>query len=188
MASSSSNKNNNNRRHTTAGARTSSRKFYVNITINAFIGSMLAVIGTFLLFFNGQDATPLCITIIGVFCVCIGAVGIVNFIRHKDDNGSLIVAILQVIIGVLFIIMANTIKEWIYLVIGILLIAYGIYLLIVSRRSNTFGIVLGIMLIVVGILILLWTFNADWAWLRDWGYIIIGIAAYFGAAFFLFFH
>lgn len=186
MASSSNNKNN--RRHTTAGARTSTRKFYMNITINAFIGSMLAVIGTFLLFFNGQDATPLCITIIGVFCVCIGAVGIVNFFRKKDDNGSLVVSILQVLIGVLFIVMANTIKDWIYLVIGILLIAYGIYLLIISRKSNTLGIVLGILLIVVGILILLWAFNANWQWLRDWGYIIIGIAAYCGAAFFLFFH
>ena len=41
--------------------------------------------------------------------------------------------------------------------------------------------------IVVGILILLYTFNADWQWLKDWGYIFIGIAAYCGAVVFLFF-
>lgn len=177
-------------RRTTASARTSRTKFYFNITINAFIGCMLAAIGTCLLFKGGQDITPVAITIVGVFCVCIGAVAIVRYLRKEEntDMGSLVVGIIQAIIGVVLIVMANTVSQYVYLAIGIAVIAYGIYVIVQSvRQSNTLAMIMGIVLVVVGILILLYTFATSWQWLRDWGYILIGIASYCGAVFFLFF-
>ena len=198
MASNSSGSNRSSRssgsgnrpRRTTASARTSKTKFYFNITINAFIGCMLAAIGTCLLFKGGQDITPVAITIVGVFCVCLGAVAIVRYLRKEDntDMGSLVIGIIQAIIGVILIVMANTVSEYVYLAIGIAVIAYGIYTVIQAvRHKNTFALIMGIVLIVVGILILLYTFATSWTWLQDWGYILIGIACYCGAVFFLFF-
>lgn len=194
MATNSSNNNSSNRnstrRRTTASARTSRTKFYFNITINAFIGCMLAAIGTCLLFQGGQDITPVAITIVGVFCVCLGAVAIVRYLRKNEgtDMGTLVVGIIQAVIGVILIVMANTVTQYVYLAIGIALIAYGIWTIIQAvRHGNTFALIMGILLIVVGILVLLYTFATSWAWLQDWGYILIGIAAYIGAVIFLFF-
>ena len=181
---------NNKRRYSTARASASSRKFYFNITINAFIGCMLAAIGTCLLFQSGNNVTPVAITIVGVFCVCLGAVAIVRYLRKAEgtDTSTLVIGILQAVLGVILIIMANTITDWVYLAIGIALIAYGVYTVVKGALHNkTLFVILGIVLIVVGILILLYTFNADWQWLKDWGYIFIGIAAYCGAVVFLFF-
>ena len=73
-------------RRTTASARTGKTKFYFNITINAFIGCMLAAIGTCLLFKGGQDITPVAITIVGVFCLCLGLVAIVRYIRKYENT------------------------------------------------------------------------------------------------------
>ena len=177
-------------RRTTASARTGKTKFYFNITINAFIGCMLAAIGTCLLFKGGQDITPVAITIVGVFCLCLGLVAIVRYIRKYEntDMGTLVVGIIQAIIGVVLIVMANTVTQYVYLAIGIALIAYGIYTIVQAvRHGNTFAMIMGILLIVVGILVLLFTFATSWAWLQDWGYILVGIAAYIGAVIFLFF-
>ncbi len=177
-------------RRTTASARTGKTKFYFNITINAFIGCMLAAIGTCLLFKGGQDITPVAITIVGVFCLCLGLVAIVRYVRKYEntDMGTLVVGIIQAIIGVVLIVMANTVTQYVYLAIGIALIAYGIYTIVQAvRHGNTFAMIMGILLIVVGILVLLFTFATSWAWLQDWGYILVGIAAYIGAVIFLFF-
>ena len=195
MATNSSNNNSSNRsstrRRTTASARTSRTKFYFNITINAFIGCMLAAIGTCLLFQGGQDnITPVAITIVGVFCVCLGAVAIVRYLRKNEgtDMGTLVVGIIQAVIGVILIVMANAVTQYVYLAIGIALIAYGIWTIIQAvRHGNTFALIMGILLIVVGILVLLYTFEASGGGLEDWGYILIGIAAYSGAVIFLFF-
>ena len=177
-------------RRTTASARTGKTKFYFNITINAFIGCMLAAIGTCLLFKGGQDITPVAITIVGVFCLCLGLVAIVRYVRKYEntDMGTLVVGIIQAIIGVVLIVMANSVTQYVYLAIGIALIAYGIYTIVQAvRHGNTFAMIMGILLIVVGILVLLFTFATSWAWLQDWGYILVGIAAYIGAVIFLFF-
>ena len=102
--------------------------------------------------------------------------------------GTLVVGIIQAIIGVVLIVMANTVTQYVYLAIGIALIAYGIYTIVQAvRHGNTFAMIMGILLIVVGILVLLFTFATSWAWLQDWGYILVGIAAYIGAVIFLFF-
>lgn len=194
MATNSSNNNSSNRsstrRRTTASARTSRTKFYFNITINAFIGCMLAAIGTCLIFNGNEQVTTLAITIIGVFCVCLGAVAIVRYLRKNEGTSmsTLVIGILQAIVGVILIVLAPTVGFYVYLAIGIALIAYGIWTIIQAvRHGNTFTLIMGILLIVVGILVLLFAFAASWAWLQEWGYIIVGIAAYIGAVIFLFF-
>ena len=133
---------------------------------------MLAAIGTCLLFKGGQDITPVAITIVGVFCLCLGLVAIVRYIRKYEntDMGTLVVGIIQAIIGVVLIVMANTVTQYVYLAIGIALIAYGIYTIVQAvRPGNTFAIIMGILLIVVGLLVLLFPFAACWAWLQGWG-------------------
>lgn len=160
--------------------------FSVNLSLNALIGIILAILGTFILFFDGSASLmPLLIRIIGVVLVCIGAVSVVNYFRHRNSANSLIVGIVQIVLGVALLIAAAQISKWIFLALGILMAVYGVYTLIVSR-GKVLPVVLGVVFIVLGILIILYTFYANWQWLRDWGYIPIGIAAYCGAVFFLF--
>ena len=160
--------------------------FSVNLSFNALIGIVLAILGTFILFFNGSSSLmPLLIRIIGVVMVCIGAVATVNYFRYKNSANSLIIGIVQIVLGVALLIAASQISKWIFLALGILLALYGVFTLIRSR-GNVLSVILGIAFVVLGILIILYTFYVDWQWLRDWGYYIIGIAAYCGAVFFLF--
>lgn len=159
--------------------------FSVNLKVDALIGILLAILGTFILFFGGGSSLiPMLIRIIGVIAVCLGIVAIVNYFRHRNSGTSLVMGIVEVVIGVALIIAASQISQWIFLALGILLAAYGVYLLVMSRK-NTIKIIMGIVYILLGILVILYTFNSDWAWINEWGKYIIGIAAYLGAAFFL---
>lgn len=160
--------------------------FSVNLSLNALVGIVLAILGTFILFFNGSAGLmPLLIRIIGVVFVCIGAVATVNYFRNKNSANSLIGGIIQIVVGLALLIAASQISQWIFLALGILMAAYGVYTLITSK-GDTLSVILGIAFIAIGILVILYTFNGNWAWMSDWGYIPIGISAYCGALFFLF--
>ncbi len=195
MSSGNSSSNRNGKgtqRSSTASARTSKTKFYFRITINAFVGSMLAAIATCLIFKSGQDITPIVITVIGVFCVCIGAVSVVSYFRHdksERDTAQLIVGVIQLLIGVILIVMANTVVQWVYIAIGVALMLYGAFHIFKAirsgRKGNMFGIIMGILLVIIGLLVLFYAFG--WEWMNTWGYILVGIAAYIGAVIFLFF-
>ncbi len=178
-------------RNTTANARTSKTKFYFRITINAFVGSMLAAIATCLLF-NKQNITPIMITIVGVFCVCIGAVSVVGYLRDEKserDMAQLIVGVLQLLIGVILIVMAIRVAEWVFIAIGVAIMLYGAFYIFKAvrsgRKGNMPGIIMGILLIIIGLLVLFYAFG--WGWMNDWGYILVAVAAYIGAVIFLFF-
>ena len=178
-------------RNTTANARTSKTKFYFRITINAFVGSMLAAIATCLLF-NKQNITPIMITIVGVFCVCIGAVSVVGYLRDEKserDMAQLIVGVLQLLIGVILIVMAIRVAEWVFIAIGVAIMLYGAFHIFKAvrsgRKGNMPGIIMGILLIIIGLLVLFYAFG--WGWMNDWGYILVAVAAYIGAVIFLFF-
>lgn len=162
--------------------------FSMNLSVDAMVGIILAVIGTFILFFNGTfGLVSLLIRIIGVVAACLGLVAVVNYFRYKNSSKSLIIGIIEIIVGVALVIAADQISSWIFLALGILIAAYGIYLLITSK-GDALTVIMGIVYIVLGVIIILYMFGLQysWAWITDWGYIPIGIAAYLGAIFFLF--
>lgn len=159
--------------------------FSMNLSVNAAVGILLAIIGTFVLFFGGvKGAVEMLMVVIGVVLVCFGAVAIVNYFRHNNSSKSLLVGILEAVVGVAIIIAGNFIALWMFLIIGILIALVGVYVLVKSR-GDLIEILIGIAYIVLGVLILLYAFG--WQWVMDWGKFIIGIASYLGAVFFLFF-
>ena len=163
-----------------------SSKFAINISVNAMIGIMLAVLGTFILFFNGTTGLML-VRIIGVVAAALGAVAVVNYFRYKNSGKSLALGIIEIIVGVALVIAANQISSWIFFALGLLLVGYGIYLLVKSK-GNRLNVLMAIIYLILGAFVILYMFGTmyGWEWITSWGYIPIGIAAYLGAIFFLF--
>ncbi len=176
-------KNERQRRHERVSA-----KFSLNLSVNAMVGIILAVLGTFILFFDGTlSLIPLLIRIIGVVTACLGVIAAVNYFRHRNSSRSLVIGIIEIIVGVALVIAAGQISAWIFLALGILIAVYGIYLLVTSG-GDALTVIMGIVYIVLGVIIILYMFGLQygWEWITAWGYIPIGIAAYLGAIFFLF--
>ena len=72
-----------------------SSKFAINISVNAMIGIMLAVLGTFILFFNGTTGLiTMLVRIIGVVAAALGAVAVVKYFRYKNSGKSLALGII----------------------------------------------------------------------------------------------
>lgn len=165
-----------------------SANFSINLTVDKMAGIILAVLGTFILFFDGTTSlTTMLIRIIGVIAACLGIIAVVNYFRYKNSGKSLIIGIVEIVVGVAITIAAQQISLWIFLALGIILALYGIYLLITSK-GRTLDVIVAIVYIVVGILIILYMLGTqyDWEWITSWGKYPIGIIAYLGAILFLF--
>lgn len=169
-----------------------SATFNMNLTVNALIGILLAILGTVIMFFGGPGAVEstirMTIITIGIVIVCLGAVTLVNYFRHKNSANSLIYSICEIVVGIALIIVAATIAAWTFFIIGIVIMVYGVYLLVISRGDALY-VLLGIAFLVVGLLIMLYTFGLQfsWDWMNSWGKYVIGSFAYCGAVAFLFF-
>ena len=162
--------------------------FSMNLKVDTLVGILLAILGTFIIFFGGGTSLiPLITRIIGIIAICLGVVAVVNYFRYRNSGTSLIVGIVEIVLGLALIIAASQIAQWIFLALGVILILYGIYTLVMSR-GNMLKVIMGVVYIVLGILIILFTFCNEWQWLQDWGKYIIGAAAYCGALFFLIFN
>lgn len=153
----------------------------ISLSLNALIGILLAIVGAFLVFFNQQPSSIVTFLskVIGVFLICIGAVGIVNYFKYKQDAGVLVIGICEIIVGILF--MISAIATYFIIIIAAALIVYGAVHLFRYHRSSL-DFITGIAFIVIGILVLI-TF-----WVTEPVFmIIVGIAALIGAVYFLFF-
>lgn len=152
----------------------------ISLSLNASIGILLAIIGTFLVFFNGNLSGILSylIKVTAIFLICVGAVGVVNYFKYKLESAVLVVGLVEIIIGLVLIF--APIEKYLLIIIGAALILYGaVYLF--RYHKTAWDFITGLLFIVVGILVLITFWVTHEIFL-----LIVGIAALIGAAYFLF--
>ena len=149
----------------------------ISLSLNALVGILLAILGTFLCFFQ-SDITGILFMVIAIFLICIGAVGVVHYFKYKQDGSVLVTGIIEIVVGILLFI--GPIATYFKLIVAIVLILYGAYHLFRYHKTS-WDFITGLAIIVVGILILITQWVSEPIFL-----IIVGVAALIGAAYYLF--
>ncbi len=165
----------------------SKREVTLNMSLNMLFGIVLAVFGTFIMFF-GNDISYVALIVIGIVAVCLGAVGAVDYIKNRGAVKNLVISLLEVVAGLALILFSSFFGVVIFTVAAVILAAYGVYLLVKSK-GKALKVILGLVFIVVGVMLFLYAIGAyqQWGWINTWFKYVLGTAAYCGAIFFLFF-
>lgn len=167
--------------------RKSKVDFSLNMSVNVLFGIVLAVFGTFIMFY-GNDISRVALIVVGIVAVCLGAVAVVGYLKNRGAVKNLVVGILEIAAGLALILLTSFFGVIIFTVAAVIIAAYGVYVL-VKAKGKALQILLGIIFMVVGVLIFLYAIGAynGWGWIDTWFKYVLGSAAYCGAVFFLFF-
>ena len=152
----------------------------ISLSLNALVGILLAIIGASMVFYN-QNLSGTINTlsrIIGIFLICIGAIGVLHYFKYKQDGAVLVIGIAEILVGILLLI--GPIAQFLCLIIAIVLILYGAYHLFRYHKTS-WDFITGLAIVVVGILVLITQWVSEPIFL-----IIVGVAALIGAAYYLF--
>ena len=151
-----------------------------NLSNNAFLGLVFIVLGIF--FFKGANMMiDLLFTILGAILIVLGAVELF------DKNW--IVGAIEIVLGVIIIVCGNVITDYLILILGIAVLAYAIYLLVMAIIKNSkagaskiiLSLIAPLLLIVIGIMLILQYFKVANL------FVVIGIISLVVGAFLIFY-